>query len=70
MDTQLPEENGIKLSQKIKVNHPDIIVVLLTSCDFPEYREAAIQHGVSSFITKDLLNLEESETLVKSISEI
>jgi DNA-binding NarL/FixJ family response regulator len=53
MDIRLPGENGLELTQKIKMNYPDIIVVILTSYDLPEYRQAALQSKADHFVTKD-----------------
>jgi len=53
MDIRLPGENGLELTKKIKMNYPDIIVVLLTSYDLPEYRQAALQSKADHFVTKD-----------------
>jgi len=41
MDIKLPGLNGLELTRQIKTLHPEIHVVMLTSCDSPEYREAA-----------------------------
>ena len=35
------------------MNYPDIIVVILTSHDLPEYRQAAIQNEADYFIRKN-----------------
>jgi len=53
IDIRLPGENGLELTQKIKMNYPDITVVILTSYDLPEYRQAALQSKANYFITKD-----------------
>jgi DNA-binding NarL/FixJ family response regulator len=53
IDIRLPGENGLELTQKIKMKYPDIIVVILTSYDLPEYRQAALQSKADHFITKD-----------------
>ena len=68
MDIRLPGENGLQLTKKIKKSHSDIKIVILTSYDLPEYREAAFQYGANSFMTKDSLNWGEIDTLIKSIS--
>jgi len=68
MDIRLPGENGLQLTKKIKKNHSEIKIVILTSYDLPEYREAAFQYGANSFMTKDSLNWGEIDTLIKSIS--
>ena len=69
MDIRLPGRNGLQLTQKIKKNYPNIKVIILTSYDILEYREAAIRCGASSFITKDSLDWEQIEKLVRSLFE-
>jgi CheY-like chemotaxis protein len=53
MDLRLPGENGLELTKKIKAQYPDIVVVILTNYDLPEYREAAYQCGANHFLPKD-----------------
>jgi DNA-binding NarL/FixJ family response regulator len=53
MDVRLPGENGFELTKKIKRDYPDIIVIILTSYDLPEYRQAALQSKADHFVTKD-----------------
>jgi DNA-binding NarL/FixJ family response regulator len=70
MDIRLPGENGLELTRKIKMNYPDITVVILTSYDLPEYRQAARQSKADHFVTKDsptqdFLALVESILLAK-----
>ncbi len=67
MDIQLPRENGLSLTQKIKARYPHIIVVVVTTYDIPEYREAAFRHGANRFIPKDSLDWKEIETVVESL---
>jgi CheY-like chemotaxis protein len=52
-DLRLPGENGLELTRKIKAQYPDIIVVIITNYDLPEYREAAYQSGADHFLSKD-----------------
>jgi len=53
MDFRLPGENGLEVTKKIKTQYPDIIVVILTNYDLPEYREAAYQCKADHFLRKD-----------------
>jgi DNA-binding NarL/FixJ family response regulator len=69
MDINLPGENGLQTTQKIKQHHPDTAVVILTSYDFPEYREAAIKCGADGFIAKSSLDWNEMMTMVKCHGE-
>jgi DNA-binding NarL/FixJ family response regulator len=67
MDIQLPGENGLDLTQKIKARYPHIIIVVITTYDIPEYREAAFQYGANRFIPKDTLDWKEIEEVVESL---
>jgi DNA-binding NarL/FixJ family response regulator len=53
MDLRLPGENGLELTKKIKAEYPNIIVVIITNYDLPEYREAAYQCKADHFLSKD-----------------
>ena len=53
MDIRLPGESGLELAKKVKTNYPDVVVVILTSYDLPEYRQAALQSKADHFVTKD-----------------
>ena len=52
MDIKLPGENGLQLTRKIKKNYPQIKIIILTSYDLPEYREASSQYGADYFLVK------------------
>jgi two-component system response regulator YesN len=67
-DIWLPRENGLDLTRKIKNKHPDVSVTILTSADFPEYRETAKQYGANYFMTKDSTMMEKIWDLVTFIS--
>ena len=67
MDIRLPGQNGLELTEKIKTLHPDIIIIILTSYDIPEYREAAARFKADHFFSKDSMTLEQVNSLVKSI---
>ena len=41
MDISLPGESGLELTRRIKADYPDVTIIILTSHDSPEYREAA-----------------------------
>lgn len=67
MDIRLPGESGLSLTKKIKAEHPEMMIVVLTSYDNQEYRDAAFQSGANRFVSKDSLNFEEMAALIKSI---
>ncbi len=66
MDIRLPGENGLELTKKIKSTHPNITILILTSYDIPEYRDAAVQCGADGFFGKATCNSKELEKLIKS----
>jgi len=68
MDLQLPGENGLQITKKVKANYPGISVIIVTGHDIPEYRDAAIQSGAIGFFSKDSLNWREIETLIRSLN--
>jgi len=70
MDLRLPGENGLELTKKIKAQYPNIIVVILTNYDLPEYRDAAYQSGADHFFSKDsFLNMINSILTVQDIAK-
>ncbi len=66
MDIRLPGENGLELTKRIKATHPNITILILTSYDIPEYRDAASQSGADGFFAKATCNLRDLEDLIKS----
>jgi DNA-binding NarL/FixJ family response regulator len=67
MDITLPGENGLELTSKIKADYPGVIIIILTSHDSPEYREAAIRYKANYFLSKGSIGTDEIFQLVKSI---
>ena len=67
MDISLPGENGLELTRKIKAVFPNVTIIILTSHDSPEYREAAIRYKADYFFSKGALFNDGIFTLVKSI---
>jgi CheY-like chemotaxis protein len=67
LEIHLPAETGLDLAGRIKTDHPDIIIVILTSYDLPEYQTAAEQLGVEHMVPKDDWTGEDMIALVRSI---
>jgi len=65
MDVRLPGENGLEITRKIKIERPDIVVMILTSYDLPEYRDVALHYGANHFIVKGSSTFEEISSLIK-----
>ncbi|HYA93056.1 MAG TPA: response regulator [Thermodesulfobacteriota bacterium] len=67
MDIRLPGESGLELTRRIKADYPEVTIIILTSYDLPEYREAAVQCKADYFFSKGALTTDGVFTLVKSI---
>jgi len=67
MDIKLPGDSGLELTRKIRAQYPNMPIVILTSYDLPEYREAASQCQANYFLSKGSTTKENILTLVKSI---
>jgi len=65
MDVRLPGQNGLELTRKIKEDRQDISVIILSSYDYPEYRQAALSYGANAFIVKDSINREGTSNIVR-----
>jgi CheY-like chemotaxis protein len=66
MDIRLPGENGLDLTKKIKARYPDVVVIILTGYDLPEYRNAS-QQCADYFFSKDSATTETIIALVQSL---
>jgi DNA-binding NarL/FixJ family response regulator len=53
MDIQLPDRNGLEVARLIREVNSEAEIVVLTSYDQVEYRDAAIKSNVDHFASKD-----------------
>ena len=67
LEIHLPSQNGLDLARQIKAEHPDMIIVILTSYHSPEYQAAAQALGVEHLVPKDAWTGEDMMALVHSI---
>lgn len=67
MDIGLPGQNGLELTRKIKIKYPDMMVIILTSYDSLEYREAAMGVKANFCLLKGSSTPEDVCCLVESI---
>jgi CheY-like chemotaxis protein len=67
MDIKLPGESGLSLTKKIKGLYPQVVVVILTGHDLPEYKEAAYESGANHFASKHASSARDILGLVESI---
>ena len=67
MDIHLPGENGLEITRKIKAEWQDVPVIIISSYDILEYREAAIRYGANSFIVNDSVKRDEISKLIRCL---
>jgi DNA-binding NarL/FixJ family response regulator len=67
MDIKLPGESGLELTASLKTAYPDVPIIILTSYDTLEYREAAVLANAAYFLSKGSTDRESILTLVESI---
>jgi len=53
MDIRLPDGSGLELTRQLKELYPNLNVVILTSYDQDEYREAAFRYKADHYVSKD-----------------
>jgi two-component system chemotaxis response regulator CheY len=70
MDVMMPEKNGIDALCEIKVAHPNIEVIMVTSNSDPETVQESIQNGAAGFIIKPFNAARVLDTLEKVGSRI
>ena len=68
VDIKLAGENGLELARKVRTEHGDTIIAIITSYDLPEFREAAEQSGANFFFSKGRSTVEEVIALIDSAS--
>jgi len=54
MDINMPDTDGITLTQKIKKNYPEIHVIVLSMMDHEKYVSEAFEAGASAFLIKNI----------------
>lgn len=69
MDIRLPGMNGLKVTRMMRERNCPAIIIILTSHELPEYREAAFACGADHFLTKGTVSMKEIVTLIESIDQ-
>jgi DNA-binding NarL/FixJ family response regulator len=54
MDIRMPQMDGITATRLIKQDHPDILVIMLTTFDDEEYIIRSLQAGACGYLLKDI----------------
>lgn len=67
LDLHMPGENGLEITRKIRRDHTTVRVVILTSYDLPEYREAAERYGAHGFLSKNASSIGQIVEAVRAL---
>jgi CheY-like chemotaxis protein len=67
MDIKLPGESGLEVTRRAREGDCRAVIIILTSYDLPEYREAAIRFGANHFVLKGSSTAGEILTLVDRV---
>ena len=67
MDIKLPGQSGLDLTKRIRHSNAEVKIIILTSYDLPEYREAARVGGADHFVSKGSSKAEEILALVETL---
>jgi DNA-binding NarL/FixJ family response regulator len=65
-DIRLPDGNGLGLTRSIRAAGIESVIVILTSHELPEYRDAALSSGADYFMTKGSVSIIEFFDVVGS----
>jgi CheY-like chemotaxis protein len=67
-DLQMPEMNGLELTEQIRALHPGVPVILMTAHGSEEIAVQALQRGASSYVPKRNLVQDLAETVENVIT--
>lgn len=65
MDVRMPRMDGITATRVLKAQHPDVVVLVLTTYDLDEYLLEALRAGAGGFLLKDI-RAEQLATAVRA----
>jgi len=66
-DMRLPDGNGLALTRSIRAAGIESAIIILTSHDLPEYRDAALSSGANHFMTKGSVSITDIFSVIGSI---
>ncbi len=66
LDVRMPGQNGIEITQRLKREHPEVKVILLSTYDDEEFLFGALRAGAEGYLLKSASN----EVLASSIRQV
>lgn len=69
-DIRMPGLDGLKLTEKTQVSHPDIKFVILSGFGEFDYAKQAMKHGVKHYLLKPTNELKIAEAIASLVEEL
>lgn len=69
LDICMPGRNGLEVLKEIKVNHPEIPVIIFSMYPEDQFAVRSIKAGASAYITKDVSSFELSEAIKRILRD-
>jgi DNA-binding NarL/FixJ family response regulator len=67
IDMRIPDGNGLDFTRSIRAAGNKSVIIILTSHDLPEYREAPFSNAADHFMTKGSVDIKDIFAVVESI---
>ena len=69
-DIKMPKMDGLTLAKKIRKEHPDTKVIIMSAFDEKDFLLKSIELGISHYLTKPVNVAQLTDVLLKTIKEI
>ena len=66
MDMRMPGMDGTSATRQLREEMPELKIIVMTSVDIQEYRDAAMANGASGFVVKESV----VDTLLPTIRDV
>jgi DNA-binding NarL/FixJ family response regulator len=63
VDLAMPGTNGLELTRQVKIQNPQLQVIVLTLLDSPRHRKAALEAGADAFVPKSAMDTDLVPTI-------
>ncbi len=68
MDIRMPSMDGVRCTEIVKENYPDIKIIMLTTFDDDEYILSALKYGASGYLLKGV-SMDELAKAIRSVND-